>query len=196
MRVRGLHLLNVSIMASLTFVLAHQVQRIVVTDLYNLQTSHGLLEFQVISLIHGVRIGLAWMYGWLSVPLLIPALIYHAMYFNGTSLPSTTFVITSLLVALSAPLSLQIIRFATPVASASVAGAVGPHEWRVLLVAGTLSAMINAILLQYFYGVPGPSQVVVGSMLRWVASDTLGMVATAMVFLIAFRVLAWTRWRL
>lgn len=193
MRVRGLRLLNVSIMASLTFVLAHQVQRIVVTDLYNLQTSQGLLEFQVISLIHGVRIGFAWMYGWLSVLLLFPALIYHAMYFNGASLPSVTFVVTSLLVAISAPLSLQIIRFASPIGNASIAGAVGPHEWKLLLVAGALSAVINAILLQHFYGAPESSQVAVGSMLRWIASDTLGMVAAAVVFLIAFKLLAWAR---
>lgn len=178
-------LFNVSLVASLTFVAAHQLQRMVVSDGYLLESGGDVVEFQVLSLIHGVRIGFAWMYGWTSVPLLLPALIYHSIYFNGLSLPSLPFVATSLLVALSAPLALQFIRFAVAVPDSVI---LSSKEWRVLLVAGIVSAGMNALILQYFYGAVGTSQAVVWSALRWMASDTLGMIAAAIVLWVTFKV--------
>lgn len=178
-------LFNVSLAASLTFVVAHQLQRMVVSDGYLLESGGNVVEFQVLSLIHGVRMGFAWMYGWTSVPLLLPALIYHSIYFNGLSLPSVPFVATSLLVALSAPLALEFIRFAVAAPAPAIPGL---KEWRVLFVAGIVSSGMNGLILQYFYGATGASHEVIRSVLRWMASDTLGMIAAAIVLWVTFKV--------
>ncbi|SDW97097.1 hypothetical protein [Roseicitreum antarcticum] len=180
-----LRLINVSMVASLTFIVAHQIQRVVVSEGYHLESGGNAVEFQVFSLIHGVRMGFAWMYGWCSVPLLLPALIYHSIYFNGWALPSVAFVVTSLMVSLSAPLALQFIRFAEAKPATMTPS---PTEWRVVFVAGVMSAALNGMILQYFYGAAGAAQAAIWGALRWMASDTLGMMAAALVMWVTFKI--------
>jgi hypothetical protein len=147
----------------------------------------ALVPFDVVNLVHGVRMVTAWMFGWWSVVVLLPAtlFIYGLRIADGGlgSIPPS-FHIVALVYLMSGPLALHVMGLVLPERHRS-----SRFEWRVLLMAGFLSAVVNSVVygtLRMPYDPPSAGLV-------WFAGHVTSQILGLMVCLVALTLLL--RWR-
>lgn len=139
--------------AALLFLVAHQACWWLQTEgLLPLQAALGIAApFPLIDLQHGLRTLAAWFFGLASVIVMLPAaLIVHASYWQGggpAALP-VSFHATWLTYLLSAPAAFALLRL-----TFGAQGHPQRFEWRMILLAGFISAFVNAAS----YGLAAPS---------------------------------------
>ena len=88
---------------------------------------------------HGVVLVIAWMYGWMAVPLLFPAALLSAYLLMGTDIlvPATLAVLAVRLVAL--PLTFDLFRRA----GCDARGAGTQANWKMVVAAGLVGSLIG-----------------------------------------------------
>lgn len=161
------------------FVFQTQVLRYVQSDLLAIT-----LPYEVINPLHGVRMIAAWLFGWWSVLILLPAILFfYLVYFLQGATFGPEFHLVALAYVVSAPLAFTILRTAIPDRPRP-----SRFEWRSIVLAGAISAFANSLA----YGTlrsPYPAD---ASPLVWLAGHMLSQVLGLVMFLaIAMLALRW-----
>jgi hypothetical protein len=173
---------RLTVAAGLTFGLYIAVYYVQTLGLAALQRSliGTALPFAAVSLLHGVRMLTAWIFGWWSIAVLAPAaaFIYARNLFDGGVGPQIDyqFHIVAMAFLISGPLSLHVMSLVLPERERN-----SRFEWRVLLLAGFLSAFLNSIV----YGVMLIPYDPLTSGLLWFGGHVMSQVAGLLVFLVA-----------
>lgn len=99
-------------------------------------------SFQLIYLPHGVQILLTWVYGWIAVPLILPAALLAVwLIVGGDDFGAMQAVLVTLKVA-AIPLTFDLFRLA----GVDARGAGMALNWRVLFLIGLVAAIFNNLL--------------------------------------------------
>lgn len=98
--------------------------------------------FQLIYLPHGVQILLTWVYGWLAVPLILPASLLSVWLIVGSENYTLTTMILSTLKVVAIPLTFEMFRLS----GIDARGKGMSLNWRVLFLIGLVAAVINNLL--------------------------------------------------
>jgi hypothetical protein len=102
------------------------------------------VPFEIVNLVHGVRILTAWMFGWWSIAVLLPATVFvYAINVSqrGWDAIDASFHIVVIGFLVSGPLAFHVIGLVLPERHRR-----SRFEWRVLLLAGFLSAVFNSVV--------------------------------------------------
>ncbi len=103
-----------------------------------------VLPFEVINLVHGVRILTAWIFGWWSIAVLLPATVFvyaTGVAQGGWGVIDIGFHAVAVTYLVSGPLAFHVMALVLPERHRR-----SRFEWRVLLLAGFLSAVLNSIV--------------------------------------------------
>jgi hypothetical protein len=163
----------------LIFFFQTQVMAVVQRDLLQIA-----LPFVAFNLLHGVRVIAAWMFGWASAVILLPAagFVYLVHTLQGTTF-GFEFHLLSLVFLTSAPLAFTILHLAVPDRPRS-----SRYEWRLVVLAGIVSAFLNSLA----FGLLRPPYPADGSPLAWLAGHMLSQGLGLVLFLmLAMAVMRW-----
>lgn len=139
--------------------------------------------FAVVQPATGVRVLVAWLYGWTSVLYLVPAMLVLMCFGFASDVAVLKEPLVLLGIVISAPLAFSILRFS--LAGIVAQPAIAMAHWRPLLLVGFLAGIIKgSIMLVALYDVVPPSrhlfsllQITVGSL-----SGTLVALVVTMLF--------------
>lgn len=135
-------------------------------------------QYSLLYLPHGVRVLTAWLYGWRSVPLLLPGVVatYHLSV--GEHEPTVVLFLSFVAAAASGHLAFRMLELAGHPARLDEL----PHrEWRLVMVAAILASLINTVLPGWLWGVAG-----IGT-LMFVIGDILGSLFLMVGLMFLFR---------
>ena len=160
------------------YVLAYLVQ---VRAIGGLQRSvfDDSISFTVLQLLHGVRVIAAWIFGWWSILMLLPCVgfIYLTLHMAGLPITTERYVVSAVHIV-SAPVCFAILRIVLPEDDRR-----STREWRVVMLAGTLSAVFNALALGFYF----TPDVTTRQAFVWLAGLIVAQIAGLFVVLLAFR---------
>ena len=160
------------------YVLAYLVQ---VRAIGGLQRSvfDDSISFTVLQLLHGVRVIAAWTFGWWSILMLLPCVgfIYLTLHMAGLPITTERYVVSAVHIV-SAPVCFAILRIVLPEDDRR-----STREWRVVMLAGTLSAVFNALALGFYF----TPDVTTRQAFVWLAGLIVAQIAGLFVVLLAFR---------
>lgn len=123
--------------------------------------------FSILYLPHGVLVLLAWFYGWLSVPLVLPASILSVMLLRGGLDVAFSTLLLVTLKAVLAPLTFDLFRLAG-------IDARGPGQalnWKVLFLIGLVQSLFSN-QLRFWFGCCG--DLTADQLLRAFAGSVIG----------------------
>lgn len=106
--------------------------------------------FQLVYLPHGVGVLLTWVYGWLAVPILLPAALLSVFLLVGSDGFGPNIAALVTLKVLAVPLTFEIFRLG----GIDARGSGMALNWRVLLLIGLMGAVLNN-LIRYWMGCCG-----------------------------------------
>lgn len=95
--------------------------------------------FTLIYLPHGVMVLLAWFYGWLAVPIVMPATFVSVWLLRGSSVFEPTLILLTLLKIIAAPLAFSLFRLG----GLDARGAGQALNWRVLFLIGLVQSLFS-----------------------------------------------------
>lgn len=142
----------------------------------------ALLPQTVMSLIffpHGVRVLAAWLYGWRSIPYLLPGALLCNLHFAGSRAFDPDILFGTAASLACAPFAFSIARrFLNDAAIA-----VGSARLTVLIAIGLTASVINLICLRIAYGLPTTEGAVI------FVGDSIGLLLCLGILRLALRVL-------
>lgn len=174
------------------FLLLHRLAWALQTQVMRpLQEAAGIvLPYALIDLAHGLRILFAWFFGVWSLIVLLPATLWiyaDAVRINGIGHLTAGFHLVAVTYLLSGPAAFALLRLALGEAGHPVR-----LEWRMILLAGLLSAFLNAVA----YGLLRPPDADARDTLIWllavILSQGFGVLAVLLGLLWALRALGRT----
>jgi hypothetical protein len=144
-----------------------QLQKALVSD---------ALPFVLIAPLHGVRMMAAWFFGWWSIVVLGPSAAYFYVVSSATVTFDVGFHLLVLTYLCSGPLAFSLLRLV-------LGGAARPMrlEWRYIMLAGGISAVVNAIALGFYLAPDLDGQL----MLLWVIGRVIASMLGLMLVLLA-----------
>lgn len=140
------------------------------------------LPIALIYLPHGVRVLTAWLYGWVSIPLLIPAIALNYCLLMGNPFQSSATLLAISLSSASAFLAFSLLRLIGQSASSRE---IRPDSARIVLLAALLASLFNSAVPGALYGLRGDALVV------FLVGDVTGAFLLMIILMLVFR---W--WRL
>lgn len=164
------------------FGLSNLLSRLVALEL----RADVLQTFQLVYLPHGVNILLTWIYGWLAVPILLPASMLSVFLLVGQDGfgPDVALIVT--LKVLAVPLTFDLFRIGgVDARSASMA-----LNWRVLFLIGLLGAVLNN-LIRHWLGCCGTftGDELLASFTGAILGDMIGLAVVMVGAMLFFRAL-------
>ncbi len=173
-----------TLVATVAYILLHQVQSELIMPLQKSLLGLTWATFPIIVLAHGLRVLVAWMYGWYSVPILLPALVYVIIMRFGFAWPPIENLIAYGLVLISAPLTISVLGL-FGIAAREVQNT--RTWWRAILLVGILSSMINSIAVHALIPFNGTVQQAMFSLMIGIVSGVAGLAVVALGLLVVFR---------
>lgn len=140
--------------------------------------------FAVIYLIFGVKLLLAWMYGWLSLLITVPVLTVCALLYFGPDAMTAKMVLLLAIKLVALPLAFEITRMFGVDARGGVAH---PLQWRWLLLVGFIASVIIQIARLGLLGRPGTPPDEAVNLVASIAADMLGAAAVLVLAMLWFR---------
>lgn len=183
---RGGTLATATVITTILYVVLHQIQSGLILPFQQNRLGIVWLAFPLISLAHGLRIIVAWMFGWYSFVILLPAALYMLVYLGGLSVPQMHQVFVLTVIMISAPLSINVLGFFGIDARKSQNSRTW---WRAILLVGITSALFNSIAVHLFSGRPITAQETTISLVMGIVSSVAGLALVAGGLLIFFRTL-------
>ena len=153
----------------------HQLQKALVAD---------ALPYVMVAPLHGVRILAAWFFGWWSVVVLAPSAAYFYWVMRDQMAFDAGVHLVSLIHLCSGPLAFSLLRLALGSPDRPMR-----FEWRCIMLAGMISALVNAFALGFYLAPELDSR----SLLLWVigrvVASMLGLLLVLLASLAALRAL-------
>jgi len=94
--------------STVVFIVLHRVQINVILPFQQEKLGVDWTSLPMISLVHGLRVILAWMFGWYGVLILAPSMIYLTLQINGFAMPPAHHLILMAVLLTSAPFSFSV----------------------------------------------------------------------------------------
>ncbi|WP_050522342.1 hypothetical protein [Pseudorhodobacter wandonensis] len=173
------------------YILAHGVTALVVTPVQSIFFPEYTVFASLIYLPHGVRVLATWAFGWRAIPALVLGVTMSAWLFSPTA--SLEFLepdlVKGILIgAFSAFLAFELARF---VGYDSYFGHMRKVNWKVLIIIGAISSIINSLGQTLAYsGLIGLGNIP-GTLVIYAVGDLVGLVVCMVVLMFCFR---WVRW--
>lgn len=95
--------------------------------------------FTIIYLPHGVMLLLAWVYGWMAVPIILPASLLAVWLLRGEDAFGSMLLTLTLLKSVAAPLAFELFRLG----GIDARGAGQGLNWRVLFLVGLVQSVFS-----------------------------------------------------
>lgn len=142
--------------------------------------------FTLIYLPHGVMVLLAWFYGWMVVPIVLPASIFSVWMLRGAEALEPSLLLLTLLKVAAAPLAFDLFRFGGIDARSSGQAL----NWRVLFLIGLVQSVISN-QARFFLGCCGTlsSEQMLLAFSGSMIGDMLGLLVVMMGAMFFFRAL-------
>lgn len=140
-----------------------------------------------LSLAHGMKVVLAWMFGWMSLVIVVPVVLIYSLFINGPEQVSGKYLALQALKSALVPLSFDVARWLALDSRRSPACG---SEWRWLLVVGLISAVVVE-LFRYGGGCCGAetTRQQINGLVVSLLGDMLGLI------LVLGALMLWFRWR-
>jgi hypothetical protein len=173
------------------YILAHGVTALVVTPVQSIFFPEYTVFASLIYLPHGVRVLATWAFGWRAIPALVLGVSMAAWLFSPTA--SLEFLEPALLKgifigAFSAFLAFELARI---VGYNAYFGHLGKVNWKVLIIIGAISSIINSLGQTLAYsGLIGLGNIP-GTLVIYALGDLVGLIVCMVVLMFCFR---WVRW--
>jgi|GEM_PF-5814393 len=155
-------------------------------EITHLWLSHVLPHMHAVFLPFGVLVLLGWVYGWLAVPLAVPAALLSLQAIVGVGGMTADLVGATVVKVVSVPLAFTLFRLS----GVHVRGEGRVANWRCVVKVGLLASILGNGTLALFRlwggdGLAGTAEV----MLMALAADVSGMIAVLLVAMLGFRLL-------
>jgi len=173
------------------YILAHAVTAFVVTPVQGIFLPEYTVFASLIYLPHGIRVLATWAFGWRAIPALVCGVCMSAWLFSPTN--DLLFLEPSLLMgilvgAFSAFLAFELVRL---VGYDQYYGRSEIVNWKVLIMIGAISSIINSVGQTLVYsGLIGQGKVP-GTLAIYAVGDLVGLIVCMVVLMFCFR---WARW--
>ncbi|MGL6211033.1 MAG: hypothetical protein ACRC14_14520 [Paracoccaceae bacterium] len=139
----------------------------------------------LINLVHGVRVVIAWMFGWYAVIVLAPGMLYVAYRVTDPSYSMVNQAIMMVILLISAPLTISMLGFFGVRVRK-------PQDlqfwWRLILLVGITSSVVNALAIHLLASFPSIDRVeTMLSLLSGIAAGVAGLAVVGLCLLVFFR---------
>lgn len=134
----------------------------------------------------GVMVVLGWVYGWISLPLILPAALLSAVWMVGIDGMTGTIVFVTVMKVLSVPVTFALFRWM----GMDVRGEGAMANWRGLVMVGLVASVLGNVPRATVgpYG-GGDIATVTEAMLTAMAADMAGLIAVLLLVMLYFRVM-------
>lgn len=159
-------------------------------------TCHGLHEInqiwlqQIAPRMHsvflpfGVMILLGWVYGWLALPLILPAALLSVFWIVGGEAMTGIIVFITVVKVLSVPVTFALFRWG----GMDVRGEGGMANWRGVVMVGLVASVLGNVPRATVGPFGGGSVVeMTAAMLTATAADVAGLIAVMLIVMLCFR---------
>lgn len=181
------HLLR-ALVISTVYLLAFAVSRHLIYPLQLLAMPAAALPVAVIFLPHAVRVIGAWLYGWASVAYILPGIIAKNLVEMPMGVADLRTLVMIGFLLISAPLCFSIMACAF---DAPARESRSRMNWRMILIVGLLSAMMNALAVVLAQLPRLTYQDISHLLFRTLLGNMLGLVCGLLIALLAFRLFEW-----
>lgn len=127
------------LVGSVLILVAYGLSDLVKTFLHPQALFEVFGAFTIIYLPHGVLVLLAWFYGWLSVPIVLPATFLATWLLRGEMVFEPALMLLTVLKAAMAPLAFELFRLA----GIDARGQGMALNWRVLFLIGLVQSLMS-----------------------------------------------------